>query len=200
MSAAKQGAMSRQKQKKGLALSLYFTLFTAIALMVLALPTALVAVVGMVPALVTYIIDFTPGRYALRCVLPLNLVGTVPSLYHLWVGGNDIAEATRLIGDSTTWLIAYGAAAFGWGIFLSLPGLVAAVKMLDADRRVNALRERQGTLIREWGRSIAGENWRGFTDDVEYFDEDDEEAERQETQEGDETRAQASRADEPTPA
>ena len=151
----------------------YMILITGISILVLALPTVIVTLVGMVPTLVTLIVDLTPGRYAVRCVTALNFAGTMPFLIRLWGGQNDLDSAFKIIADPNVWLFAYGAAAFGWGLFFSLPGAISATKMFNARRRSAALRERQGRLIHEWGKGIAGEHWRGFSDDVAYFEDDD---------------------------
>ena len=125
--------------------------------MVAALPTVVIVVVGMVPTLVSYIIDLTPGRYACRCVSGLNVAGVAPSVLALWSGGNDMTVALTIIADSLAWLAFYGSAAFGWMLFLSLPGAVSAVQTLNGRRHVNALRARQKELVHEWGKSITGE-------------------------------------------
>ena len=64
------------------------------------------------------------------------------------------------VGDPLSWLVFYGTAAFGWGLFFSVPGVVSAVRTLSAERRVNALRLRQNELAEEWGTVITGENWK----------------------------------------
>jgi hypothetical protein len=166
-------AQVRRRNRRVAAAKAYMSLMAAIALMVMAFPIAIVALVCMVPTLVTYIVDLTPGRYAFRCVAALNFAGTAPFLRDLWAGSNTLAAAVRIIADSMTWLVSYGAAAFGWTLFFCVPSLVATVSLLNAKRRANALRERQGRLIREWGKSVAGENWRGFAEDVEFFTADD---------------------------
>ena len=48
----------------------------------------------------------------------------------------------------------------------SLACMIAAFSMLDARRRVYALRDKQHRLVREWGKSIAGENWRALSADI----------------------------------
>lgn len=151
----------------------YMTLIAGVSVLVLALPAVIITLIGMVPTLVTFIVDLTPGRYAVRCVAALNFAGTAPFLLLLWGGQNDIAAALKIIANPNIWMLAYGAAAFGWGLFFTLPGAIAATKMFNARRRAAGLRDKQGRLIREWGKGIAGEHWRGFSDDVEYFDDDD---------------------------
>ncbi len=132
-----------------------FLLFTIIAL-----PTMSVLFVGMIPTLVSYIVDLTPGRYAFRCVVSMNFAGVAPFLRLLWSDGHDMSSAMGIIGDPFSWLVIYGAAAFGWALFFSVPGVVSAVQTLNAERRVNTLRFRQNALAEEWGTAITGENWK----------------------------------------
>ena len=170
--ATAQKAPAKARGRRRGMLKAYLSLLAAAAILLTALPTAIVGVVGMVPTLVTFIVDLTPGRYACRCVGALNFAGVVPFLRELWSGGNNLAAAVRIIGEPNSWLISYGAAAFGWALFLSLPGMIAAFSMLDAKRRVYALRDKQHRLVREWGKSIAGEQWRGLSREIAPDDAD----------------------------
>ena len=126
----------------------------------IALPTMTVMFVGMMPTLVCYIVDMTPGRYAFRCVASLNFAGVAPFVRLLWGQGHDMSTAMGIIVDPFAWLVFYGTAAFGWGLFFSIPGVVSAVQTLGAERRVNTLRARQNELAEEWGTEITGENWK----------------------------------------
>jgi len=125
----------------------------------IALPTMSVVFVGMMPALVCYIVDMTPGRYAFRCVAAMNFAGVAPFVRLLWTQGHDMSTAMGIIVDPFAWLVFYGTAAFGWGLFFSIPGVVSAVQTLSAERRINTLRARQNDLAEEWGTEITGENW-----------------------------------------
>jgi hypothetical protein len=132
-----------------------FLIFTTIAF-----PTMCVVFVGMIPTLVCYIVDLTPGRYAFRCVASMNFAGVAPFVRLLWSQGHDMSSAMGIIGDPFSWLVFYGTAAFGWGLFFSVPGVVSAIQTLNAERRVNVLRLRQNELAEEWGTEITGENWK----------------------------------------
>lgn len=132
-----------------------FLIFTTIAF-----PTMSVMFVSMIPTLVCYIVDMTPGRYAFRCVAAMNLAGVAPFVRILWTQGHDMSSAMNIIGDPFSWLVFYGTAAFGWGLFFSIPGVVSAIQTLNAERRVNVLRLRQNELAEEWGTEITGENWK----------------------------------------
>lgn len=132
----------------------------ALSFTIIALPTVTVFLIGMIPTLVCSIVDLTPGRFALRCVAAMNFAGVAPFLKLLWIDGHDMSAALGIITDPFAWLVFYGTAGFGWGLFFSVPGLISAVQTLNAERRVNALRARQNALAEEWGSSITGENWK----------------------------------------
>lgn len=146
---------TRLSSSAWIGLVIIILLFTTVAF-----PTIIVIFVGMMPTLACYIIDPTPGRYAFRCVASMNFAGVAPFLRQLWTHGHDISSAMDIIGDPFSWLVFYGAAAFGWGLFFSVPGVVSAVKTLSAERRVNSLRSRQNELAEEWGTVVTGENWK----------------------------------------
>ena len=93
-----------------------FLIFTTVAF-----PTMCVVFVGMIPTLVCYIVDLTPGRYAFRCVASMNFAGVAPFVRLLWSQGHDMSSAMGIIGDPFSWLVFYGTAAFGWGLFLWPP-------------------------------------------------------------------------------
>ena len=122
--------------------------------MIAALPTSIVIVVGMVPTIVTLIVDVTPGRYLTRCVIGLNVAGMTPFLHSLWTGANDVTTAVGIVTNPVAWLIIYGASAIGWMLFLGLPGAVAVFETLNAKRRIYILQEKQRSLLEEWGDSI----------------------------------------------
>jgi hypothetical protein len=121
-----------------------------------ALPTVIVLCVGMVPTIVAFIIDLTPGRYAARCVAGVNIAGVVPFMDRLWGSTNDLPAAVGIATDVYAWLAFYAAAGVGWLLFLGLPGLVASYKTFSARRKANALRERLYELKREWGSEVTG--------------------------------------------
>jgi hypothetical protein len=136
-------------------LVIVFLIFTTIAF-----PTMIILFVGLIPTVVCYIVDLTPGRYAFRCVAAMNFAGVAPFLRLLWSEGHDMSSAMGIIGDPFTWLVFYGTAAFGWALFFSVPGVVSAVQTLNAERHLNTLRLRQNALAEEWGKEITGENWK----------------------------------------
>ena len=128
----------------------------AFAFIIAALPSVIILVVGMIPTIVAYIIDLTPGRYAARCVAGLNIAGVVPFLNRLWGSTNDMAAAVNIVTDVYAWLAFYAASGVGWLLFSSLPGIVASFKTYSARRHANALRGRLEELKEEWGDEVSG--------------------------------------------
>lgn len=141
-----------------------------IGFIIAALPSVIIILVGMIPTLVAYIIDLTPGRYAARCVAGLNIAGVVPFLNRLWASTNDLPAAIGIVTDVYAWLAFYAASGVGWLLFASLPGIVTSFKTYSAKRNANALRERLEELKEEWGDEIAGNTPDGPRDDEEQTD------------------------------
>ena len=133
-----------------------FILICLIGFVVAALPSVIVLCIGMVPTVVAYIIDLTPGRYAARCVAGVNIAGVVPFLDRLWSSTNDMTVAIAIATDVFAWLAFYAAAGIGWLLFMGLPGLVASYKTFSAKRKANSLREHLTDLKREWGSEVTG--------------------------------------------
>ena len=127
-----------------------------IAFIIAALPSVIILLVGMIPTIVAYIIDLTPGRYAARCVAGMNIAGVVPFLNRLWTSTNDLPAAINIVTDVYAWLAFYMASGVGWLLFVSLPGIVTSFKTYSAKRSANALRARLEELKDEWGDEIAG--------------------------------------------
>lgn len=143
-----------------------FIATVALVVLLAALPTALLLVIGFAPTLGARIGDTAPGKYLTKCVFWMNLAGVAPFLFELWGRGNDMATAIAIVTDMFAWLLMYGAAGMGWLLFLGLPGAVAMSRSLNAKRRIYVLRERQKELINEWGEVIlpAGQRTRTADD------------------------------------
>lgn len=130
------------------------TILVISASVIVGLPTAIVVAVGMLPTLVSFIVDMTPGRYACRCVAGLNVAGVAPFVDKLWSGHNDVGAAMNIIGDTLAWLAFYGSAGFGWILFMSLPGVVATSRTLNARRIVHNMQIKQEELAHEWDLKV----------------------------------------------
>ncbi len=125
-----------------------------VGLVIMSLPTVMLIFFGMLPTIVSAIIDRTPKRNATFCVGGINLCGVFPYMMELWIGDNSMEGAMRILTDVFSLLVMYGAAAFGWMIFQSLPPVVATFVTVLAQSRVASLRSTQRQLIDEWGKDV----------------------------------------------
>ncbi|KZB60344.1 hypothetical protein [Thalassospira sp. MCCC 1A02491] len=131
---------------------------SAVLLFMVALPTFVTLVVGLLPSLVAFIFDRSPGRTMARCVFGLNFSGVAPYILELWqVPSQTVGGATQQIFQPLALSIMYGAAGLGWLLYLAMPPIVANVLNLSAQRRVGELRKKQRALIKTWGDSLIKE-------------------------------------------
>jgi len=126
-----------------------------VALLVLALPTVFVAFFGMAPTLVAFIVDRSREKYATLSVAGLNGCGVFPYLLDLWTGSHTINQAISIMTDPFSLIIMYGAAGFGWMMFITVPPVVTSFLGVMAQKKVSSLRAQQRKLIEEWGESVA---------------------------------------------
>lgn len=120
--------------------------------------TAIVLVVGLVPTIVAYFIDRTESKLAPVTVGMLNICGVLPFLLNMWTKNNSLAGAMQVVGSPLAWLVMYGAAGVGWGIFYGVPPAVVNFHVMRAEMRIDALRKALAELVQEWGVEVAGED------------------------------------------
>ena len=117
--------------------------------------TILIMVVGMPPTVVAWIIDRSYQKSASYCVAGMNFCGLFPYLMALWMGANNVKAATAIVTDVFSLLVIYGAAAFGWMLYIIIPPVVGTFLTVMAQRRVAQLRTLQRQIIDEWGESVS---------------------------------------------
>ncbi|NQU57611.1 MAG: hypothetical protein HQ513_10275 [Rhodospirillales bacterium] len=125
-----------------------------VVLIIMSLPTVVLIFFGMLPTIVSAIIDRTPKKNATFCVGSINLCGVFPYMMDLWLGDNSMDAAMWILTDVFSLAVMYGAASFGWMIFQSLPPVVATFVTVIAQSRVSILRSTQRQLIEEWGEDV----------------------------------------------
>lgn len=138
----------------GRAIGTAVLLLPAIAVL---MPSCVLLGIGMAPTIVAYIVDRTSEKYLSITVGLLNVCGVLPALVRLWSEGQSFSSAFRIAGDPFTMVIAYGAAAVGWAIYLALPLILGHYYATTTESRLQTLRNRQDGLIESWGEEIAGE-------------------------------------------
>jgi hypothetical protein len=115
----------------------------------------ILVLIGMVPTIVAYAIDKTPGKYAMFCVGGINFTGVFPALTDLWSGNPSISASLKIAGDPFSLILMYGAAGLGWAIYMFIPPIISAGLAVAAQHRIQQLRSDQRALIQEWGPAIA---------------------------------------------
>ncbi len=150
------------KPKKSGGLSFFAILVMGVLLFMVALPTFITLVVGLLPSVLAFLCDRHHGRYLARCVFGLNFSGVAPYVMELWHdGGQSVSIATQQLLDPMTMVIMYGSAGLGWLMYLAMPPIVANVLNLTAQRRTVELREQQRELVKVWGENLISEIEKG---------------------------------------
>ncbi len=121
----------------------------------IAYPTVILALGGMLPTLVAYIIDQRGERYAARTVGYMNVSGVLVVAIEMWAGDHTWRKALDLLADPINWLIMFGTAALGWALYFALPPMVKAYLKVSNELRMKQFRKEQERLINEWGKSVA---------------------------------------------
>jgi len=130
-------------------------LITAMALVPFSLPTLMVLFCAMLPTLGAALAERSGSRYAWVCVGGMNFSGVAPWLFDLWFGHHTIDYAIHQITGISMLLISYGAAGFGWMIYLAVPPVVATITTMTSQRRSVVLISDQKKLVELWGEGIA---------------------------------------------
>ena len=133
---------------------LWFTVIVALLLPWI-LPSMIVVLVGMVPSIVALVVDRSPRKYGTLTIAALNFAGVLPYLVKLWAKSQNLENALNIVVDVFALMVMYGAAGFGWMIFLTIPTSVASIFMVISQRRIAVLRENQRKILEEWGESVA---------------------------------------------
>jgi hypothetical protein len=120
------------------------------------MPSLVLLGISMAPTIVAYIVDRTHEKYLSITVGLLNVCGTLPALVRLWSEGQSYPAALRIAGDPFTMLVAYGAAAIGWAIYLAMPLILGHYYATSSETRLRTLRSRQESLVEAWGDEIVG--------------------------------------------
>jgi len=117
--------------------------------------SGVVLLIGLLPTMVAFVVDKSSGKYATFCVGSLNITGISPSIFELWAGDNSMSQAIQIITNVFDLVIMYGAAGFGWILYIIIPSAVSALLTIIGQRRIARFRGRQRELISKWGKDVA---------------------------------------------
>lgn len=130
-------------------------LLCLVALLVISLPTVLLLLFGMLPTIVAWVIDRSQQKYATFCVCGMNFSGVFPFLSDVWFKDHSTDAAVRILTNVFDLMVIYGAAAFGWMMFIAVPPVITQFISAMLQKRVATLREQQQKIIEEWGEGVS---------------------------------------------
>ncbi len=114
------------------------------------MPSCIVLAINMAPTIVAYVIDRTREKNLAVTVGLLNVCGTLPAEVELWKRGQSYAAAMDIASDAFYWLVAYGAAAVGWAVYLMLPPILSHYYAATTEARMQTHLRKQQALIQSW--------------------------------------------------
>ncbi|MFZ4542267.1 MAG: hypothetical protein ACOYNL_10845 [Rickettsiales bacterium] len=111
-------------------------------------------VIGMLPCIVAYYMDVSKYRYTFKSVFAANLSGMMPYITKIIYHGPSSTLLQEIMGDSTTWIIIYGAALLGWMLVKVCP--MVAQAMVAGVHQTQFMRYDwlQKKLENEWGDEV----------------------------------------------
>lgn len=117
-------------------------------------PTLIVALGGMLPTLVAFVVDNRKERYAARTVGYLNSAGVFIVCLDMWSGDHTWQHSLDLLSQPVNYLIMFGAAAVGWVLYFIFPPVANAYLTIHNDLRMKSLNSEQEKLVKEWGTGV----------------------------------------------
>ena len=152
---SKKPQQTQPRSRSVLRMNPFWMFILVIGLMVASLPSVLLLAFGLLPTLVAAIIDRSHRRSATCCVAGMNVCGVFPYLLQLWFNNHSLQATAAILTDVFALLVIYGAAAFGWLLFVIVPPVIASFLSALSQRQLSQLRATQRKIIEEWGEGVA---------------------------------------------
>ena len=149
-------AEMEERKKSKLPLSVKFALICVLATALIFFPTTILFIGCMVPTFVATIVDNHQQKTAWLTVGCMNFAGTVPAWFLLWEKGHRLDQSFDLLLQSSTLIVAYGAAGVGWILYYNITPFIAGILALRAEKRLKDIDKRQKGLIAKWGQGVTG--------------------------------------------
>ena len=110
--------------------------------------------VGMLPAMVAYIVDHDKNKYIFSTVAALNFAGVFPYMVDIFMQGGTFGAVEAKLSDMVVWLVMYGSAAMGWAVVFASPVIAAAILEGVYAGRILHMESLQAKSVEEWGEEI----------------------------------------------
>jgi hypothetical protein len=150
--------MAKKKKRKGggRGLLVQFLIIALLLLGVMFSSIAIVLMIGMIPTIVSMIVDATKGKTRTITVGCVNFAGCTPFLVEMIKKGNNIETAVNYILEPRTIVVMYMAAAMGYLIDWALTGIVSSIMVQKAKRRLKDIETEKKGLVERWGMEVTG--------------------------------------------
>ncbi len=145
---------NRKKQNSfGTAWSfLIFLLFLPIFIM--GMPSVVFLFFAMLPSIVAILAGNVRNPFRSLCLASMNLAGTLPFLFHLWINNHSFEGAVDILFNISTILIVYGSAALGLFLYHFVPLIVSFIIEIFLNAKIKRLQTEQEDLLEIWGASV----------------------------------------------
>lgn len=111
-------------------------------------------VLGMLPSILSIMIDRGSGRFASKTVSACNFIAVIPYLFDIGLTYERDIHSKQLMSQPETWLIIYSFASIGWMLIWLVPRLSLIVITARADMKTKKLVTEQKNLLDEWGPEV----------------------------------------------
>jgi len=112
--------------------------------------------VGMLPAMVAYLVDNDKDKYIFSTVAALNFAGVFPYVMDIYMQDSSFFAVKEKASDIMVWFVMYGAAGMGWLVVYCSPVITATVLEGIYSGRILHLEILQKHAVEEWGDEIKG--------------------------------------------
>ena len=111
--------------------------------------------IGMLPALVAYLVDHDKNKYLFYTMAALNFAGVFPEMMDIVAEGGTFNAIKAKLTDAMVWFSMYSAAGLGWALVWLSPILAALVLEGVYQGRILHMENVQKKLEEEWGSEIS---------------------------------------------
>lgn len=109
---------------------------------------------GMIPSVISIIVDRGAGRFASKTIMAFNFTGLVPYLFDIGLNYEKSLAAQQLMEQVATWAVIYGFAFIGCIMIWIMPQLTILFFLIRAEIRSSRIEKEQKELVDEWGEEI----------------------------------------------
>lgn len=147
-------ARHKKAEKKG---GRFLLLLAIVIIAIAVLPLTVIVAGGMVPAFTALCLESSPAKNRTIAVGCLNSVGVIYLSILLFKKAFTVATALFLLSQPLNWIILWGGAAVGIGLFTLIPAIITQILVTFAELKIKKLQSQQQKLKQDWGSDVAEE-------------------------------------------